>query len=210
MKPVILIGGGGHCKSVIEAAISAGVEIQGILDSADKVGSKVLNYTVIGTDEDIHKYSDSALFVITIGQIESSVIRRKIVKKVKDAKGHFSTIIASTAKVSRYAKIGEGSVVLHGAMVNANVIIGEHCILNTLSNVEHDVRIGNFTHISVGVMVCGNCEVGNDVFIGSQSALRNGVSITNEVIIGIGGIVHKSIRVKGIYVGNPVRLLKKI
>ena len=69
-KPLILIGGGGHCKSVIEAAESAGYSILGILDMPEDVGNEVLpGYKVIGTDDDIPTYVDQAEFVITVGSV---------------------------------------------------------------------------------------------------------------------------------------------
>lgn len=206
MKPLILLGGGGHCKSVIEAAESAGYQILGVLDMPEDVGTEVLSTKVIGTDDDIPAYVDKAEFVITVGFIMNPAIRIKLYHLVKEAGGKLATIIASTAYVSKYATIGEGTVVMHHAFVNAGAKVGNNVILNTFSNIEHDAVIGDQCHISTGTMVNGDCKIGNNCFIGSQSVLANGITIGDDIIVGAGSLVRKSINVKGIYSGNPAIL----
>lgn len=206
MKPLILLGGGGHCKSVIEAAESAGRTVLGVLDMPEDVGKEILSTKVIGTDDDIPLYVDQAEFVITVGFIKSPAIRIKLYDRVKAAGGRLATIIASTAYVSKYATIGEGTVVLHHAFVNAGAQVGSNVILNTFTNIEHDAVIGDNCHISTGTMVNGDCRVGERCFIGSQSVLANGISIGDDIIVGAGSLVRKSIVVKGIYSGNPAIL----
>lgn len=206
MKPLILIGGGGHCKSVIEAAESVGYQILGILDVPEELGKSVLDYKVIGTDDEIPNYVDKADFVITVGFIKNPALRIKLYNKVKEAGGNLAVVIASTAHVSRYASIGEGTVVMHQAMVNAGAQIGVNCIINTFSNIEHDAVVGSQCHISTGTMVNGDCKIGERVFIGSQSVLANGISVGDDIIVGAGSFVRKSIKEKGIYSGNPAIL----
>ena len=206
MKPLILIGGGGHCKSVIDVAESAGFDILGVLDVPEKVGSEILSTRVIGTDEDIATYVHEVEFVITIGFINNPATRISLYNKVKEAGGKLATIIASTAYVSKYSTIGEGTIVMHHAFVNAGAKIGNNVILNTFSNIEHDAIIGDHCHISTGTMVNGDCSVGNSCFIGSRSSLANGIVIGDEIIVGAGSFVKKSILAKGIYSGNPAIL----
>lgn len=205
-KDIILIGGGGHCKSVIDVAESAGYNILGILDMPEEVGNQVLGYKVIGTDDDIPRYVDKAEFVITVGFIKSPTVRIRIYNKIKEAGGKLATLVASTAYVSKYAALEEGTVVMHHAMVNAGAQIRTNCIINTFCNIEHDAVIGNQCHISTGTMVNGDCKVGDRVFIGSQSVMANGVSIGDDIVVGAGSLIRKSLREKGIYSGNPAIL----
>ena len=191
-KPLILLGGGGHCKSVIEAAESAGYQIMGVLDQPEKVGKEILGYRCLGTDDDIISFVDKADFIITVGQIQSSCIRRKLSERVEQAGGEFATVIASDAYVSKYASVGEGTVVLHKAFVNAGASVGRNCIINTMANIEHDARIGDFCHISTGTMINGETKVGNDSFVGSGSVLYNCIEIADNSIIPAGSIVRKS------------------
>lgn len=206
-RPLILIGGGGHCKSVIEVAESAGYEIKGILDMPDEVGKEVLpGHKVIGTDDEIPQYVEECDFIITVGFIKNPALRIKLYNKVKAAGGRLATIIASTAHVSKYAELGEGTVIMHQAFVNAGAKIGDNCIINTFVNIEHDAEVGNQCHISTGTMVNGECKIGENCFIGSQSVCANCIEIASNIIVGAGSVVRKSIRVKGIYAGNPAIL----
>ena len=205
-KNLILIGGGGHCKSVIDVAESAGYNILGILDMPEDIGKSVLDYKIIGTDDDIPQFVDKAEFIITVGFIKNPDIRMRIFDKVREAGGKLATVISSTAHVSRYASIGEGTVVMHQAVVNAGAKIGENCIINTFCNIEHDAVIGDQCHISTGAMVNGDCKVGKLCFIGSQSVLANGISICDDVIVGAGSLIRKNILKPGIYSGNPAIL----
>ncbi len=206
-KNLILVGGGGHCKSVIEVAESAGYEIKGILDMPDEVGKEVLpGHKVIGTDDEIPQYVEECDFIITVGFIKNPALRIKLYNKVKAAGGRLATIIASTAHVSKYAELGEGTVIMHHAFVNAGAKIGDNCIINTFVNIEHDAEVGNQCHISTGTMVNGECKIGENCFIGSQSVCANCIGIASDIIIGAGSVVRKSICVKGIYAGNPAIL----
>ncbi len=193
MKPLVLVGGGGHCKSVIDVAESAGFDILGILDMPDMVGTKVLGYPVIGTDDDIPQFVSSATFVITVGQILSNAVRKKIAARIEAAGGQFATVIAADASVSRHAEIGDGTVIMHRAVVNAGAHVGRNTIINTMADIEHDASIGDYCHVSTGAMVNGDTHVGDDCFIGSGAVLHQCITIRKASIIPAGTIVRKSI-----------------
>lgn len=208
MKNLILIGGGGHCKSVIDVAESAGYTILGILDRSIPVGETVLEYMVLGNDDLIEPYLDRAEFLVTVGQIKSPAIRIRLNKMVKDAGGKLATVIAPTAHVSKYASIGEGTVVMHQAVVNAGAQIGMGCIVNTFANIEHDVKLGDFCHVSTGAMVNGEAVIGEGTFIGSQSVVNQCVKVCNMTVVASGSVVHKDITDAGVYAGNPIKHIK--
>ncbi len=208
MKNLILIGGGGHCKSVIDVAESAGYTILGILDRSIPVGETVLGYEVLGNDDLIEPYLDKVEFLVTVGQIKSPDIRIRLNKMVKDAGGKLATVLAPTAHVSKYATLGEGTVVMHQAVVNAGAQIGMGCIVNTFSNIEHDVKLGDYCHISTGAMVNGEAEIGEGTFIGSQSVVNQCVKVCNMTVVASGSVVHKDITEAGVYAGNPIKRVK--
>lgn len=199
-KNLILVGGGGHCKSVIDVAESAGFNIIGILDISKNIGKSVLRYKIIGTDSDIHSFINQAEFIIAVGFIKDPSTRIKLYNKIKVAGGKLATIVASTAYVSKYATLGEGTVIMHQAVVNANAKVGSNCIINTFANIEHDVQIGDQCHISTGAMVNGGCKIGDRCFIGSQSVIANGKAICNDCIIGCGTSVLRDIDTNGVYI----------
>jgi sugar O-acyltransferase (sialic acid O-acetyltransferase NeuD family) len=204
---IILVGGGGHCKSVIDAAESSGYNISGILDIPENVGKFICGIKIIGTDDKIAEYIDRALFIVTVGYINDNSLRLKLFDKIKLLGGLFATVIASTAYVSKHAFIGEGTVILHRSCINASAKVGVNCIINTFANIEHDVQINDHTHISTGVMINGNCVIGKEVFVGSHSTVKQGIHITDKVLIGASSFVNKSIFESGIYIGTPIHRL---
>lgn len=208
-RPLILIGGGGHCKSVIEACRSCGRKIVGIIDIQEKVGQNVLGVPIVATEDEVSRYVNDAEFIVTVGFIKDCTVRNRIFDHVRFAGGDFGRVIASTAHVSPYAEIGSGTVVLHGACVNASSKVGENVIVNTLSNIDHDVTVGDNCHISTCATINGMSKIGKNTFVGSQSVVCQCVSVCSDVVIGAGGVVTKDITIPGVYVGSPVRLLKK-
>ena len=209
-KPLILVGGGGHCKSVVEAAESAGYNILGVLDMPEEIGKEILSTKVIGTDDDIPAYVDKAEFVITVGFIKNPAIRINLYNKIKEAGGKLATVIASTAYVSKYAEIGEGTVVLHHAIVNAGAKVGKNVILNTAANIEHDAVIGDNCHISTGTMVNGGAKIDFGTFLGSQSVVNHGITIMGGGIFASGSVINKDITGRGVYAGNPAKLIRQL
>ena len=208
-KPLILIGGGGHCKSVIEVAESAGYSILGIFDRPEEVGKKVLDYEVIGVDDDIPKYVDKAEFIITVGFIKNPALRIKLYNKVLEAGGKLATLIASTAHVSKYARLGIGTVVMHQAVINAGAVIGDNVIINTFANIEHDAIIGDQCHVSTGAIINGDVKVAASTFVGSQSVINQGVIFSGGVI-GSLSVVNKNTTRRGIYAGCPAKFIRQL
>lgn len=208
VRPLVFVGGGGHCKSVLEAAEGAGYRILGVLDMPEEVGKEILFTKVIGTDDDIPAYVDKAEFVVSVGFIKNPATRIKLYNKIKEAGGKLATVIASTAYVSKYAEIGEGTVVLHQAFVNAGAKVGKNVILNTTTNIEHDAVIGDHCHISTGTMVNGEAQIGDATFIGSQSVVNQSVKVCSGVVVASGSVVQKDIIEPGIYAGNPIKRIQ--
>ena len=208
MKSLLLIGGGGHCKSVIGIAEKCGFDILGIIDRPSEFGNKVLDYQVVGNDDDIVKYVDKVVFHITVGFVKNADLRIKLFENVVKHNGKIVSIISPNSCVSKYSETGEGTAVLNFANINAGATIGKNVIINNFANIEHDVKIGDHTHISTGAMINGDCKIGNRCFIGSQAVIANGINICDDAIIGAGAVVVKDITQKGIYVGNPATKLK--
>lgn len=208
-KNIILIGGGGHCKSCIEVIESTGLyHIKGILDLPQELGKRVLDYEVIGNDNDIEKFhSEGNCFLVTAGQIKSAQLRKKLFERLIKINAEIVTVIASTARVSVNSKIGKGTIIMHNSFVNAGAEIGENCIINSASVIEHDVKIGNQTHISTRTVINGDCKVGSGTFIGSGTCISNGVRIGDNIVIGAGSLVIRDVDEKGIYAGNPAKKL---
>lgn len=206
-KNIVLIGGGGHCRSVIDVIESTNdYTIVGILDIEENIGKKILDYEIIGSDKDIPILKETyENFAITIGQIKSPNKRVELFKTIKKFGGKLPIIIASTAYKSRYAELLEGTTVMHQAVINANAKVGENCIINTGALIEHDVEIGNNCHISTKSVVNGDVKIGNNTFVGSNTTINQGITIHDNSIIGSGCLINKNIKKNIITLGTPAK-----
>ena len=208
MEPIVLIGAGGHCLSCIDVLESAkSYWVVGILDTVEKVGSKVSGIEVIGTDDDIpdmvKQYKN---FLISIGQIKSPEKRIKIYNSVKKYGGILPVLISPKAYVSPSAVVGEGSIIMHNALINAGAVIGICSIINTGALIEHEAVINDFCHISTHAVVNGQVTIGKRSFLGSNSVIANNVSLPDEIIVAAGACIMKDPEKTGIYIGNPARI----
>ncbi len=206
-QPIVLIGGGGHCKACIDVIETADVfTIAGIVDSKDKLGSILLGYKFFATDDDLHTLSKSYRnFLITVGQIKSPTIRETLSRKISELGGSLPSVISPKAHVSMHASIGRGTIVMHNAVINAGAKVGEGCIINTGALIEHDVVVGSFSHISTGVCINGGAAVGEGCFIGSNSTLKEGVILGGSVVVGAHSLVLSSCAEPGTYWGIPAK-----
>ncbi|MFA5292242.1 MAG: acetyltransferase [Phycisphaerae bacterium] len=208
-RKIILIGGGGHCRSCIDVIEAEDkFEIAGIVDVQQKLGEKISGYKIIACDKDLPLLSkEQKYFLITIGQIKNPDKRRDMFKYLKKLKIELPVVVSPFAYVSKNSFIGEGTIIMHKAFLNAGAAIRKNCIINTGAIIEHDSIVNDHCHISVGSVVGGNCTIEEGTFVGGNSVIANNIQITGGVVIGAGAIVVKSITKRGTYVGNTARRL---
>lgn len=195
MKKIILIGGGGHATSCIDVIEKEKkFKIIGIIDSTKKIDKKILNYKVIGRDKDLKKFKRLADYAfICVGHISINNVRKKLFDQVIKSGFKLPKIISPNSVISKYSKIGQGTIVHHGAIINAGSIIGKNCIINNNSLIEHDVKIGNNTHISTSVTINGDVSIGENSFIGSGAIIKNSIKIKKKTFVSMGKIIKKNI-----------------
>lgn len=202
------MGAGGHARSCIEAIeTNPAFEITGLIDNDSSI-TEVLGYPVIGDDSllaGLAISSNDTFFLITVGQLKTSAVRSALYYKITAAGGKFTVVFSGSASISRRSTIGEGTMIMQQAIVNANAMIGRNTIINNKALIEHDAVIGDHCHISTGGIVNGSCKIGDRVFIGSGAVLVNNISIADDIVIGAGSTVVSSITEAGIYAGNPAR-----
>ncbi|MBR3972832.1 MAG: acetyltransferase [Oscillospiraceae bacterium] len=198
---VILIGGGGHARVIIDCIRAAGNEVIGILDDGLAAGTLVSDVPVLGKTADYEAYRRHE-FLLAIG---NNAVRRRIAEKL-DVKWH--TAVHPSAVISPYARVGAGTVVMPGAIINSGASVGSHCIINSGAVVEHDNCLGDYVHISPGAALGGIVTVGEGTHVGIGASVRNNICICDGCVIGAGGAVVKDITEPGTYVGVPVRKMK--
>ena len=191
MTPIVIIGAGGHAKACIDVIESTGeYEIIGLTGTVSEGGSSVLGYPVLGSDDKLGELRSRVKSVaIGLGQFKSSELREELFDKEIKLGYELPSIISPFSVVSRNSKIGQGTIIFHGAVVNAAVTIGRCNIINTKALVEHDTKIGDFCHISTGVILNGSSVVGSRSFVGSGSVVVNNIEIAERSFIKSGSRV---------------------
>ncbi len=199
-KKLIIIGAGGHGRVCAEAASLSGYSEIAFLDDKNVEG-----LPVVGTLNDIEKYTGEYCFFVAIGD---NSLRKKILKNVKELGGELTSIIHPFSNVSKNAKIGEGTVIMAGAVINPGARICRGVIVNTCSSVDHDCVLKDFCHIGVGAHLAGTVIVGETSFVGAGTAVINNITIGDGVTVGAGAAVVKNLTETGTYVGVPARKIK--
>ena len=192
MKDIVLIGGGGHCRSAIDVIEKGGqFQIAGVIDKPELLGSKILDYSVIGSDVDMSGLASKYKYaLITVGQIKSPALRIELFGKAVEAGFIFPKIISPNAYVSEHAIIGHGTIVMHDALVNAGTSIESNCIINSKALIEHDCKILSHSHISTGAIVNGGVLIEHGSFIGSGAVIRNGAIVHKYGFVKAGSLVY--------------------
>ena len=185
-KKILLIGGGGHCRSVIDVVeLEDRYEIAGIIVNDMPIGSKILRYEVIGGDEDLPKLREEfSNALVTVGHIRTNHDRVKLYHHLKELDFNLPTIISPLAYVSRYATIGEATVVMHHALINADAKVGSNCIINTKALIEHDAVVEDHTHISTGAIINGGTKVKANSFVGSGAVTKESIEVSGFIKAG--------------------------
>ena len=195
---IILNGGGGHAKVVLDVLLSHGIIVPAIVD--EKFTGDL--YGVPRMKEYDPSFEPDACFIIAIGD---NAIRKRVVESTKH---RFANAIHNSAIISSKVTIGLGNMILHGAIVQAQTKIGNHVIINTGAQVDHDCVVEDYAHIAPGVVLCGSVSVGEGTLVGAGSTVIPGKKIGKWATIGAGAVVVSDIPDFAIAVGNPARIIK--
>ena len=197
---MFLYGAGGHAKVVRDILESQGLTVSGICDD----NATVDHWMEYDVKHDIDMKEE---LIVCVGKAE---YRKAIVERLT-AKGHrFGMAVHASAVVSRFAEIGEGSVVMAGAIINSGSQIGRHCIVNTGTVIEHECRIEDYVHIAPHATLCGGLTIGESSWIGAGTVVVQGVKIGKGSIIGAGSVVLHDIPDGVVAYGNPCKVIRKL
>lgn len=205
MEKIIVLGNGGHARSVCDILLQMKLyEIAGLIakDHTEFMGIKVL-----GDDGQLSRLYIQGIkkAFVAIGENQ---VRKRLTEQLKDIGFELINAISPKAVVSPFASIGTGVALMPGAVVNAYAKIGDGSIINTNASVDHDVKVGEFCHVAPGSSVCGTTAIGNGSFIGVGSSLIDGITIGENVMIGAGAAVVTDIGNDCLAVGVPAKVIK--
>lgn len=211
MDKIVLLGCGGHAKSVADSILQkSSYEIAGFVKSAGEKDFAYRGIGVIGVDDDLQKLYDAGIHhaFICIGYLGHGDVRSRLYDKLKKIGYTLPVIIDPSAVLAGDARIGEGTFVGKGAIINANASIGKMAIINTAAVVEHDCVIGDFSHVAAAGVVCGNVSIGANAFLGANATVLQCLRIGANVLVGAGAVVVRDVLEACTVVGVPGEVIK--
>ena len=208
---VLIIGGGGHAKVLIDSMLIGTVEVIGIVDEdRSKAGKYVLGIPVIGTEDVLADFCPETVWLVNgLGSIELPEKRTELYLGMKKRGYSFLNIIHPAAIVSSDVTFGEGVQIMAGAVVQPGVHLSDNVILNTNSSVDHDCQVGCHSHIAPGVTLSGNIMIGEGVHIGTGTSVVQGVHIGSASVVGAGSLVLADVNPGETVYGSPARVVSK-
>ena len=194
-----LYGAGGHAKVIMDVLKENGIELTGIIDDNPHI-REWMGYPVLS-------YDPKRMFPILIS-VGNNSIRKNIAEQLYKKNAVFGTAISIHAIVSPYAKIGEGSVIMQGSILQSCCQTGKHCIVNTGAAIDHECILEDYVHVSPHATLCGNVQVGEGSWIGAGAVIAPGIKIGKRTVIGSGSVVCKDMPDGVTAYGSPCRIIK--
>lgn len=208
-KKILLLGGGGHCKSVIDSLLALGIyECIGIVEKDKNTKNSVLGIPVVGVDDDLgclksKGYTDA---FVTLGSIGNITHRERLALLIEGFGFNIPNIIDQTAIIGSDVRLGKGVFIGKGTIVNVGSSISDYSIINSGGLIEHDCKIGSFVHVAPGAVLCGEVTVGENTHIGAGAIIKQQLQIGSSAVIGMGSVVIDSIPDNSLSFGNPCRV----
>ncbi len=211
MKNIVIIGASGHAKVIIDILKRRkDYQIVGLIDVEEKIGQHVLGYNIVGTEKMltllIQQY-ENLEGIIAIGD---NTVRNNVLNKIQNIVPHFAfaTVIDHSAIIAGDVRIGKGTVIMPGVVVNSSASIGNFCILNTKSSLDHDSVMEDFSSLAPGVTIGGNVKIGHHSAIGLGANVIQGIDIAEHTVIGSGSTVVRSIPANMVAYGVPAKIVR--
>jgi sugar O-acyltransferase (sialic acid O-acetyltransferase NeuD family) len=200
---ILIIGAGGHAKVVADILLNQGTPVIGFLDDdAALWGQQRLGLPILGSIDSFAEYRPDGLILGIGGNGIRQLVRQRLGKA---AKALWHTAIHPRAIVAESVKVGAGTVICGGVVVNPDTIIGKHAIINTGATVDHDCRLGDFVHVAPGAHLTGTIRVGTGAFIGAGAVCIPGKTVGEWATVGAGAVITQDIPAQVTAVGIPAR-----
>jgi len=191
-KSILVYGGGGHAKTIIEMIRALGCyQIAGIVDDGIPMGSIVSGVPVLGGGEVLPALAAQGLRLVAngIGGILDHRVRFKIFELLEVCGFSFPALVHPRAIVEPSAQVGEGVQVFANAYIGSESVLHPRCMVNTSAVVSHECEIGSYSHIAPGALLAGLVHVGERTLVGMGVTTTIGVHIGSRVRIGNGAML---------------------
>ena len=212
MKNIVLFGSGGHAKVIADIVEREGLyQISGLIDSNRKLGMECFGCPILGSDDElpdliIKNGIDGG--VVAVGDNWARyLIAQKVLKMTPDF--HFIKTIHPSAQIADQVILKQGTVIMPGVVINSGTEIGEFCIVNTNSSVDHDNVLGNYSSIMPNAATGGGVRVGKFSVLGMGANVIQETCIGDHTVIGAGSVLLESIGDYSVATGSPAKVMKK-
>ena len=205
MQKLVIIGTGGHSASIFGLASSLNFQVSFFLDehSAHK---EFLGLKVESDIENISNLEDY-VFVIAIGDpAQRKMVWHKLMGFIPLSR--FPAIVHESAGVGLNSHVGFGTVVLPFSNIGPFAEVGDFCILNTASDLEHQSKLGSFGALAPGAKVGGNVQIGTGSWIGMNACVKQGITIGNDSVVGANSYVDKNLSSNIVAYGTPAKVVR--
>jgi sugar O-acyltransferase (sialic acid O-acetyltransferase NeuD family) len=204
-RGVHVLGAGGHAKVVISTLRALGIEVTGLYDDdPTKQGSTCAGVPVLGSISSL----TSDMVSESVLAIGDNAARQKLARRMSWA--HWLTVVHPKAYVHDSVRLGPGTVVFAGVVVQPDAQIGAHCIINTGTTVDHGCVIGDFCHLAPGCNIGGSVTLAEGVLMGIGSVAIPSVSVGAWTAVGAAAAVASDLPARVLAVGAPARVLRKL
>ncbi len=208
MEKNTIIGYGGHAYMVCDIMLKNDQQILGYFEQEEKKKNP-FNLRYLGKESDagaLNILINSNWFVA----FDNNHFRKFITEKLlKQNIGTPLTIIHKNSLLPDNLKLGDGSMIGPGAIINVLSHLGQSVIVNTHATIGYECQIGDYAHIATGAVLSNNVKIGERSFVGANAVIKEGVTIGDEVRIGAGSVIIKDVPNGVTIVGSPGRVIDK-
>lgn len=193
---LIIYGGGGHGKTVIELVRALGkYRLIGIVDDRMVPGCDVLDAPVIGGASLLGSLAENGLHKVVnaVGGIGHVEVRVRIFELLMAAGFQFPTVIHPTAFVEPSVKIEDGVQILAKTYISSDAMIGFGTVINAGVVVSHDCQLGKYVNLSPGAMLAGGVSLGDRVQVGMAATINIDIKVGDGSRIGNGATVKADV-----------------
>ena len=212
LSKLAILGTGGHGLVVADAVLAmGGYELVGFVSGGDD--SAVLGIApVLGDDRDLLELVTTRRVASVAVAVGDNAVRKTVVERLRDFLPEwvcFPPIVHPVASIGIKASIGDGSVVLAGAVVGPGASVGECCIVNTRASLDHHGVLGDYASLAPGVTVGGDVSIGEGGAVAIGATVLHGRSIGDWSVVGAGATVIDDVPDGVVVYGTPARVVRE-